>query len=177
MNLEKKLIPYKNIFLDRDGIINNIIMRDEIVSSPRTLDEFQFTDHIFEFVESLHKEKKEIFVVSNQPDIARKKMDISELNKMTKKIEEELKIENIAYCIHDDEDCCNCRKPKPGLINNFMKEFNLISAESILIGDSHKDIEAAKNANISSILLSTYYNSYIENSIEYTHISSLKDLL
>ena len=104
-------------------------------------------------------------------------MDISELNKMTKKIEEELKNRNIAYCIHDDEDCCNCRKPKPGLIKILWKEFNLISAESILIGDSHKDIEAAKNANISSILLSTYYNSYIENSIEYTHISSLKDLL
>ena len=69
----KKLIPYKNIFLDRDGIINNIIMRDEIVSSPRTLDEFQFTDHIFEFVEYLHKEKRNFCCFLNQPDIARKK--------------------------------------------------------------------------------------------------------
>ena len=109
MNLEKKLIPYKNIFLDRDGIINNIIMRDEIVSSPRTLDEFQFTDHIFEFVEYLHKEKKEIFVVSNQPDIARKKMDISELNKMTKN---RRRIKNRYSYSYDDEDCCNYRKPK-----------------------------------------------------------------
>ena len=177
MSLGKKLIPYKNIFLDRDGIINDIIMRGEIVSSPRTINEFQFTEHIFEFVESLHSAKKEIFIVSNQPDIARKKMDISELNKMTKKIEKELKIKNIAYCIHDDEDCCSCRKPKPGLIKNFIKEFNLTKAESILIGDSHKDIEAAKNANISSIFLSTEYNSHTKNSIEYTHKISLKDLM
>ena len=177
MSLRNMLASFENIFLDRDGIINEVIMRDSVVSSPRSIDEFKFRNEIKEFVTALQNQKERIFVVSNQPDIARKKMDICELNKMTKKIEEELKIENIAYCIHDDEDCCDCRKPKPGLINNFMKEFNLISAKSVLIGDSLKDIEAAKNANISSILLSTNYNSYIENSIEYTHISSLKDLL
>lgn len=168
---------FDNIFLDRDGIINEVVIRGSIVSSPRTIKEFKFRDEIKEFIKKLQSQNKKIFVVSNQPDIARKKLTEKNLQLMTDLIKKELKISEIRYCKHDNEDGCDCRKPLPGLINYYLKKFNLSKSKSVMIGDSFKDINAAKNAGIKPILLETNYNKKQKKSIEYIHIKNLGKLL
>ena len=116
---------FNNIFLDRDGIINEVIMRDSVVSSPRSIDEFKFRSEIKEFVTALQKQNKKIFVVSNQPDIARKKLTEENLELMTDLIRNELKINQISYCKHDNSDNCKCRKPLPGMLNHYLEIYNL----------------------------------------------------
>tara|TARA_B100000287_G_C20555824_1_gene750376 strand:+ start:127 stop:645 length:519 start_codon:yes stop_codon:yes gene_type:complete len=168
---------YDNIFLDRDGIINEVIIRGTEVSSPRNFNEFKFRSEIREFVKELHNQRKRIFIVSNQPDIARGKLSKKDLGDMTKLIKKELKITEISYCTHDDKDGCNCRKPQPGLITNYIKKYKLSESKSVMIGDSIKDMKAAQNAGIKSILLKTEHNKSIKNSIEYVHIFQLLELL
>ena len=61
-------------------------------------------------------------------------------------------------CTHDDQDMCECRKPKPGLILSVIKKYALESKRCCMIGDSYKDIFSAKNAKIDSFFYKTTYN-------------------
>ena len=148
----------KNIFLDRDGIINDVVLRDSKVESPRTVSEFKIRPEFINFYKEIDTGGFNLFVISNQPDIARNKMDIKELEIMTEQLNSNFSFKEISYCIHDDSDNCNCRKPKPGMIINLLDKYNLQKEESILVGDSSKDISAGKNAGIKTVVLQTDYN-------------------
>ena len=65
-----KINDYKNLFLDRDGIINKVIMRGDTVSSPRYLDEFKLRKDFIAFHSGLENSLN-LFVITNQPDIKR----------------------------------------------------------------------------------------------------------
>ncbi|MEW6702608.1 MAG: HAD-IIIA family hydrolase, partial [Bacteroidota bacterium] len=107
--------------------------------------------------------------------IARKTMRHEELELMNDELKRVFKFEEIKYCIHDDFDNCTCRKPKPGMILNLIDKYNIEKNESILIGDSWKDIEAGKNAGIKTVLLSQNYNRGIKINPDYK-VTSLMDL-
>ncbi len=155
----KKMINEKgNIFLDRDGVINEVISREGVISSPRKISEFKFRTEIFRFMS--HLKKKNIFIVTNQPDISRELMPQSELEKINEIIKENLEINEIVFCPHGDDNSCDCRKPKPGMINSLIDKYSLDRGDCLLIGDSQKDIGAAQAANIDSILLKTNYNNF-----------------
>ncbi len=168
-----KIEKFDHIFLDRDGVINEVVFRGDIVSSPQTLEEFSFKQDIKEFINRFNK-KKEFYVITNQPDISRGLLDPSELEKMHKMISSELGIEKISYCPHTKEDGCNFRKPKPGMINKYIFDLKLDKAKCLMIGDTENDALAAKNSNISSVLIRTAYNSHLGN-IHF--VNSLKDLI
>jgi len=164
---------YKNIFLDRDGIINDVIIRGEVVSSPRLLSEFILRDDFIQFYEKL-KNEKVFYVVTNQPDIKRQLLSTDNLESMHKELETFNSIKEIAICAHDDDDSCNCRKPKPGMINNTIKKHKLVRKDCLMIGDSIKDIKAAYSAKINSVLLKTSYNRHISDCV---YVDSLLDLI
>ncbi len=82
------------------------------------------------------------------------------------------KIDAIYYCPHNDEDNCNCRKPKPGLILKAAKKWNISLARSIAIGDSEIDAQAASRAGCGIIVTvdftkkRAFYLSLIDKLIE-----------
>ena len=152
MSYQKKLrlIPsHKNIFLDRDGIVNEVIIRNNIVTSPRSVGEFVFRQDFLDFVKGL-KNRRNLFIVTNQPELKRgllKKQVLSDIHNI---INKSCAIKKIIFCPHDDDDKCTCRKPLPGMINKIIDEYNLIRTECFLIGDSHKDMLARTAANHSA---------------------------
>ena len=156
MNLNK----FKNIFLDRDGIVNEVILKDEIISSPRSLEEFKFRDDFLNFAKKIDRNHN-FFLVTNQPDIKRKMLKLDDLQKMHDRLMNILSFKEIFVCAHDDEDNCSCRKPKPGMILEAIAANNLNYDECVMIGDSIKDIEAANSAGINAFLLDTNYNSHV----------------
>ena len=164
MNCQKKLIKihnYKNIFLDRDGVINEVVIRDNLLSSPRNISEFRFRNDFLDFIENVDIEK-DIFVVTNQPDIKRGLLKNDDLLTMHQIISSSFTIKEIVFCPHNDEDKCKCRKPLPGMINQIINKYNLTRNDCCLIGDSHKDMLAAKSAKVDAILLKTRYNKPLE---------------
>ena len=112
----------KAFFLDRDGVINKVIIKDGKAYSPRRFGEFEFMENVAEQIKKIKAAGYYIIVVTNQPDIARGEMDISELNKMTKSIKANLSVDEISICPHDDADNCTCRKPKPGMLVDEAKD-------------------------------------------------------
>ena len=154
MNLKK----YKNIFLDRDGVINSIIQRGDIISSPRSMKEFKLRNDFISFAKNFRDKDLLFFVCTNQPDIKRNLLKLDDLHKMHSLIGEHLNIQEIVYCSHDDDDNCLCRKPKPGMLNSLILKYKLEKKDCIIIGDSVKDILAGKNAEIDTCLLETFYN-------------------
>ena len=155
-----KINKFKNIFLDRDGIVNDVILRNDIVSSPRSLEEFKFRDDFLNFAKKIDKNHN-FFLVTNQPDVKRKLLKLDDLQNMHDQLMNILPFKKLFVCVHDDEDNCSCRKRKPGMILEAISTNNLKHNECIMIGDSIKDVQSANSAGISTLLLDTNYNTHI----------------
>ena len=97
------------------------MIRNNKIESPRFLHEFKILDDFIEIYNVLRKHGYNFFVVSNQPDIARNIMSIDVLKEIDAMLLSRFTFNEILYCIHDDGDNCNCRKPKPGMITNTLK--------------------------------------------------------
>ncbi|RLD16348.1 MAG: hypothetical protein DRI36_05785 [Caldiserica bacterium] len=82
----------------------------------------------------------------------------SDLNKITKKLKDELKkygvkFEKILYCTHHPRENCNCRKPKTGLFKELKKKYKFDLKNTYYIGNWDTDTEFAKNCKIQSLLV------------------------
>lgn len=153
----------KAVFFDRDGVLNYLVKRDGSFYSPRNFKDFQLVDDAIEIVNCVHKMGYLVIVISNQPDISRGKLALSDLNKMTNLLFEKLNIDDAFYCIHDDDNDTGCRKPALGLFFNAKKKYNIDFNKSFMIGDTWKDVDAAKNAGIPMILINKDYNQNLKN--------------
>lgn len=153
----------KAIFWDSNGVLNKLLpfrpADGEVWVAPQRFEDFKI---IPEAIEVLPKVKALGFynlVHTNQPDIARKKMTWEVLNKMNNFQKQQIpSIDAIYVCPHDNMDNCDCRKPKPGLIFQGAREYNIDLAKSFVVGDSNTDMQAARNAGVRAILLRTEYN-------------------
>ena len=146
------------IFLDRDGVINYSIIREKKPFAPLCLDELKIIPAIKQVIDFFKLKHFKIFVITNQPDVARGKVTKDEVDKMNGFILSQLSIDEIFTCYHDNEDQCECRKPKPGAFMALSQKHNINLSKSIMIGDRAKDIEAAKNANCPSVFIDYGYN-------------------
>jgi D-glycero-D-manno-heptose 1,7-bisphosphate phosphatase len=141
------------VFLDRDGVIN----RD----SPdyiKSWSEFEFLPGSLEAIKQLTLNGFNIIIITNQSVIHRKmvsKNDLDFIHDMMKKAVQSKggEIKDIFYCPHIPEDRCDCRKPNPGLIDRAKKRYQIDLETSIMVGDSAKDIECARNAGCGSAIL------------------------
>lgn len=152
----------KAVFWDRDGVINHVIALradGKENASPPSFNDFKLKDESREVLREVKTLGFLNFVATNQPEITRGKLAWQELNKMHDFLKAELpEISAIYVCPHDNEDKCNCRKPKPGLLLDAAKDYNLDLLQCFMVGDRQSDIDAAKAAGVRSILLKTDYN-------------------
>lgn len=156
----KFLSPKKIIFLDRDGVINKRPPKADYV---KRWNEFIFLPGSIEAIKLLKNKGYKIFIVTNQPGIARGVMSETNLNLIHKKMQQELKnqgtkIDGIYYCPHGWDDGCKCRKPEPGLLLKVSREHFLDLTKSIFIGDDKRDVEAGEKVGCKTILVNTKIN-------------------
>jgi D-glycero-D-manno-heptose 1,7-bisphosphate phosphatase len=141
------------VFLDRDGVINH--------DSPdfiKSWSEFKFLPGSLEALKTLTLNRFPIIIITNQSVIHRKmvsKKDLDVIHDMMKKAVQANggEIKDIFYCPHIPEDRCDCRKPNPGLIYRAKKRYRIDLETSIMVGDSVKDIECARNAGCGTAIL------------------------
>lgn len=154
-NLKNK---QKAVFLDRDGTINKYV---GFLTKP---EQFELIDGAAEAIRKINKSGYLAIVVTNQPVIARGECTWEELQQIHDKMETELGkegafVDAIYICPHHPDKGfegerseykfdCDCRKPKPGLLLQAAKDFNIDLSQSIMIGDSERDVEAGNNAGI-----------------------------
>ena len=152
----------KAVFFDRDGVLNHLVKRDGSYYSPQKFEDFKIVSEAKGVVNNVQKMGYLAIVISNQPDITRGKLEQSELDKMTQLLITETKVDDVFYCTHDDNNDTGCRKPAPGLFFSAQKKYNIDFNKSFMIGDTWKDVEAAKNAGISMILVNKDYNQSLK---------------
>ena len=145
---------YRAIFLDRDGVINQAEIVDGVPRSPRKFDEFKILSGVKEAIAGFKKKGFKIIVVTNQPEVSRGLLEKEELDKMHAHLKTKLDVDDIFICLHDDHHNCNCRKPKPGMLMEAAKRWNIDLSESYMVGDRWKDIEAGKDAGCKTVLIS-----------------------
>ena len=104
------------LFLDRDGVLNEPIIRNGKPYPPRDLSEFVITAGARAALEELKREGFLLIVVTNQPDVARGRVNRADVDKINARLAAILPLDAIEVCEHDDKERCGCRKPKPGMI-------------------------------------------------------------
>ncbi len=162
------------VFLDRDGVINRAIVRDGVPYPPRALEEVEILPGVKESLQELHNAGYLLVVVTNQPDVARgslKKNDVELINNFIKSV---LPIDLFKTCYHDTKDGCSCRKPLPGLILSVASECNIDLANSFMIGDRWRDIEAGASAGCRTFFINYRYEEKAPDAPDFI-ISSLNE--
>lgn len=148
------------VFLDRDGILNRVVMRGRTVASPRSMDEFVILPGATALVQAARERGFLTIVVTNQPDVGRSLMPRAELDRMHAALLAEMPLDDILTATGGD-DSDPMRKPNPGMLLQAASDRNIDLQQSWLVGDSLKDVLAAENAGTQTILLETPYNTDI----------------
>lgn len=146
-------------FLDRDGVLNKLVVRNGRAGSPRTSEEFALLPGVVLAVKVLRRAGLLVVVVTNQPDVARGFLTPVELERVHERLRQLVSVDAIYTCLHDDEHGCSCRKPKPGLLLRASKELGISLRTSYLVGDSWKDIAAGQGAGCKTFLVRTPDNN------------------
>jgi D-glycero-D-manno-heptose 1,7-bisphosphate phosphatase len=148
--------PQKVVFLDRDGVIN----RD----SPEYVkhwDEFFFIPDSLKALALLAQNGFSAIIITNQSAVNRKLITIETLASIHARMQAVIQssgghVADIFYCPHRPEECCDCRKPRPGMIHQARNQYRINLASACMVGDSAKDILCAQNAGCGrSILVKT----------------------
>ena len=146
----------KAIFLDRDGVINKVILKNGLPLPP-FFDQLEILPYVKESILRLKKLNFLCLVVTNQPDVSRGKIEKGAVVKINNYLKDKIKLDDIFTCYHDDQDNCKCRKPKPGLLLAACKKWNIDLKRSYMIGDRWKDIEAGRCVGCKTIFIDCNY--------------------
>lgn len=148
----------KLVILDRDGVIN--FDSPDYIKSPQ---EWQAIPNSLEAIAQLKQAGFTVAVASNQSGIARGFYDHDILAAIHDKMQQQLftlgtQVDSIHYCPHLPDHGCDCRKPKPGLLQEIATHYQADLTKSTFIGDRASDIQAAANAGSKAILVATAYS-------------------
>jgi D-glycero-D-manno-heptose 1,7-bisphosphate phosphatase len=161
------------VFLDRDGTLNLLVPRtDGTLASPRSLAEFKLSQGAAGQVARLKSAGFLAIVVTNQPDVARGFLSAPVLEVMHQALKKKVRLDGIMVCPHDDVDNCPCRKPRPGMLIQAAERWEIDLADSFMVGDSWKDMEAARAAGVKDILINAPYNQEVTCSLRADSLES-----
>lgn len=170
------------IILDRDGVINED--SDDFIKSP---EEFIPIKGSLSAIARLKQANYNVVIATNQSGVGRGLFDIDMLNRIHGKLHKELAdlgvaIDGIFFCPHSPDDECDCRKPKPGLFYDISQRLPVELKSVIAVGDSLRDIQAAKIAGAFPVLVKTgkgkktfQKNVGLENVPVYKDLSAVVD--
>ena len=147
----------KAVFLDRDGVLNEVVIRDGLPHPPTSLDELKLVPDAPASLARLKAAGFRLIVVTNQPDVARGKQSRAIVEAMNRAIGAALPLDDFFTCWHDDADACACRKPKPGLLVEAAARYGIDLQASFLIGDRWRDIDAGAAAGCRTVLIDRGY--------------------
>ena len=165
----------KALFLDRDGVVN--VEKNYLYK----IDDFELMDGILDICRRYEAQGYLIIIVTNQSGISRGYYTQDDFKHLSEWMVEYFKslgvtLTHIYHCPHHEsiDGNCDCRKPAPGMFLDAQRDFDIDMADSVMIGDNERDIEAAMSAGVTTnILLSSQASESAANQI----IRSLKELL
>jgi D-glycero-D-manno-heptose 1,7-bisphosphate phosphatase len=144
------------IFLDRDGVINEPVIRNNTVSSPRLHEEFVILGGVKEACLLLRELDFVLVIATNQPDVGRRLVSRQMVEQWHQYLIWELGLQRVMVCFHAGDsygEKCSCRKPLPGMLVEASRELNVDLNRSYMVGDRSSDIECGYNAGCKTVLV------------------------
>lgn len=162
------------VFLDRDGVINEIVYNEdtELMDSPMNVSQFELLPNVAKAIRKIKQKGYYVFIVTNQPAAAKGKTTLTKLYDINTYFVNEMKkedaiIDGVFMCMHYPKKLklskddylikeCNCRKPKSGMLEKAFDKYNIDIDNSYMVGDSFTDVQCGRNAKVKTIFLGDY---------------------
>jgi len=147
------------VFFDRDGVLTQPKMSASgLPISPLEGEGLEILHQLKGPIKKLHDSGVYLFVVSNQPEVARGRLSLKWLQFQNSQLNSAFPLHGIANCTHDSSDNCHCRKPRTGMLERLSTQFDLDPQRTVLVGDRATDIQAGNSFGSKSIFVDHNYS-------------------
>jgi D-glycero-D-manno-heptose 1,7-bisphosphate phosphatase len=146
------------VFLDRDGVINRVLIRDGRPYPPASPDELEILPGVADALRDLKSAGFRLIVATNQPDVAKGIQRRELVEAFHDRLRQTLPIDAIQVCYHVDGDDCACRKPRPGMLLEAARAWDIELPRSYMVGDRWRDIDAGRSAGCKTIWVRCDYD-------------------
>ncbi len=157
----------KAALLDRDGVINALVHHQDagVIDAPFTRSQFKLLPRVPEAVHALNELGLRVAVVSNQPGIAKGQLKADLLKTFERIMLSQIRaaggrIDGVYYCLHHPDarvrklrQCCSCRKPQIGLLEQAAADLEVSLSECYMIGDGIPDLLAGSRAGCRTVFV------------------------
>jgi D-glycero-D-manno-heptose 1,7-bisphosphate phosphatase len=148
------------VFLDRDGVLAEAILRSDGNSyAPTRVEDFVLVPDASQHVQRLRDAGFLCFVFTNQPELANGELLAPDLDEMHRQLRAAVpSLDDIYVCPHDKSERCRCHKPATGMMDDAAAQWNVDLARSYVVGDRWRDVDAGKAAGCYAILIERPYS-------------------
>ena len=147
----------KAVFLDRDGVLNRVVVQDGRPYPPATLAQLELLPGVRNACASLREAGYLLVMITNQPDVGRGTQTREAVDHMNDWLKNELKLDDVRVCPHDDTERCGCRKPEPGMLTGAARDWDIDLSASFVVGDRWRDVEAGRRAGVRTVFIDCNY--------------------
>ena len=141
------------LIMERDGVLNRVETRGRQPASPLRLEDFQLCREAIAPLKRLKEAGFLLIVATNQPEVARGRLDRREMDRMHTLLKAAFDLDDILVCPHDEMDECTCRKPRQGMLTEARFKWNLDMEQSFMVGVHWRDAQAASSAGCVSLMI------------------------
>lgn len=155
------------LFLDRDGILDELVLYEDW-EAPRRLEDLRMVEGISEPLQRFVDAGWLLFIVTNQPNVAKGKANREEVEAVNEAVVSALHVPvaKSYICFHQAEDRCGCRKPSPYFLHVAQREFDLDLAESWMVGDQDSDLLCGRAAGCRVALIEHHGSAHKRGKVE-----------
>jgi D-glycero-D-manno-heptose 1,7-bisphosphate phosphatase len=168
-------VVQRAVFLDRDGVINRVVVRNGMPYPPSHIEEFELYEDVPGGCARLKTANFLLVVITNQPDVGRGTQSREAVEAINLKMQSALPfIDRIEICYHAGErygQPCACRKPRPGMILRAASELNIDPKRSYVIGDRWRDVDCAHAAGCRAIFIERGYKESLREAPDFTVVN------
>ena len=163
------------VFLDRDGVINRVVVRNGMPYPPSGVEQFELYEDVWDGCARLKAANFLLVVITNQPEVGRGTQSREAVEAMNLKMQSAVPLlDRIEVCYHAGErygQPCDCRKPRPGLILHATAELSIDPKTSYVIGDRWRDVDCARAAGCRAIFIQRGYKESLREAPDFTVVN------
>jgi D-glycero-D-manno-heptose 1,7-bisphosphate phosphatase len=145
------------VFLDRDGVLTIPEFRDGRSFAPRRLVDFRLYNDAAVSARRMKDAGFGLVVVTNQPDVGHGLLALDVVEAMHRRLAAAIPVDAIESCYHRQDEGCDCRKPKSGMLRCAAARLGIDCRRSFMIGDRASDVEAGRTVGCRTIFIDRGY--------------------
>ena len=150
------------VFLDRDGVLNEVVLREGKPCAPASVDEFTILPGVPEALQKLDEAGFLLIVATNQPDVVHGTVKREAVEAMHERLRALLPLDDIKVCYEIESAGSKCYKPKPGMLLEAARERAIDLSRSYMVGDRWRDVGCGRAAGCYTIFIDRGYHEVLQ---------------